>query len=57
MPRHPRLYATAEELTEAESKLDIPDMVRRGVAGSERETYQFQDGQVVLANTNQNALV
>ncbi len=56
MPRHPRLYATPDELTQAESKLDVPDMVRRGLAGAERETYEFQNGQVVQADTTQNAL-
>jgi thiamine biosynthesis protein ThiI len=57
LPRHPRLYATAEELKEAEAKLDIPAMVRRGVSEARREIYQFQEGRVVPAATQQDALV
>ena len=47
MPRHPRLYASAEELDQAEQSLDIPSMVRRGAAAAEREDYKFVDGLVI----------
>jgi len=48
MPRHPALSATAEELSQAEEKLDIPALVRRGVTEAARETYRFVDGRVEL---------
>ena len=57
MPRHPRLYASAEELEQAEAKLDIPAMVKRGVTAARREMYRFTGGRVILANAPHNALV
>jgi thiamine biosynthesis protein ThiI len=47
LPRSPRLYASGDELDRAESKLDIPSMVARGVAGARRETYRFANGRVM----------
>jgi thiamine biosynthesis protein ThiI len=47
MPRRPRLYSSAEELDEAEARLDIASMVRRGVASARQEAYKFVDGRVV----------
>jgi len=47
MPRHPRLYASAEELDHAEQSLDIQAMVNRGVAAAERENYRFIEGRVI----------
>ncbi|HYM13040.1 MAG TPA: THUMP domain-containing protein, partial [Bryobacterales bacterium] len=47
MPRRPRLYSSAEELDEAEARLDIPSLVRRGVAAARHEAYKFIDGRVV----------
>ncbi len=47
MPRSPRLYASAEELDQAEQRLDIASMVQRGVAGAQREIYKLLDGRVI----------
>src|SRR5262249_55612859 len=47
MPRSPRLYASAEELDQAERRLDIAGMVLRGVAGAQREIYKLVNGQVI----------
>jgi len=57
MPRHPRLFASAEELDRAEEKLDIPGMVRRGMEGSRWERYQFIEGRVVEVAAKENVLV
>jgi thiamine biosynthesis protein ThiI len=47
LPRHPRIYASVEELNEAEARLDVPAMVRRGVAAAHKEIYTFADGRVI----------
>ncbi len=47
MPRSPRLYASAEELDQAEQRLDLASMVQRGVAGAQREIYRLVEGRVV----------
>jgi thiamine biosynthesis protein ThiI len=57
MPRRPRLYARPAELDAAEAKLDVPGMVRRGLAAASREVFRFSDGRVVPADAKQNALV
>ncbi len=47
LPRHPVLFATPEEMEQAEQKLDIPSMVRRGVAGAVAEAYRVVEGRLV----------
>lgn len=47
MPRSPRLYASAQELDEAEQRLDIASMVQRGTAAARLETYRFAEGRVI----------
>ena len=46
MPRSPALHATAAELDAAEAKLDLPQLVRQGVAGTALETYRYVAGRV-----------
>jgi thiamine biosynthesis protein ThiI len=53
MPRHPSLHARPEELDRAEEKLDIPDMVRRGVAAAECEIYRFGEGRTTQVRMTQ----
>ncbi len=47
MPRSPRIYASAAELDDAEQRLDIESMVRRGVEAALLETCRFKEGRVV----------
>jgi thiamine biosynthesis protein ThiI len=46
MPRTPALYASAEELDEAESKLDIRELVARGVRETTVERFYYRGGKV-----------
>src|SRR5262249_35698471 len=46
-PRSPRLYASAQELDEAERRLDIASMVERGAAAARLESYRFVEGRVI----------
>jgi thiamine biosynthesis protein ThiI len=46
MPRTPALYASAEELAQAESKLDIRALVNQGIRGTTIEKFHYRNGQV-----------
>jgi thiamine biosynthesis protein ThiI len=46
MPRTPALYARAEELDEAESKLDIEALVTQGIRGTTVEKFRYAGGRV-----------
>jgi len=46
MPRTPALYASAEELDEAESKLDVPALVEQGVHETTVERFYYRGGKV-----------
>jgi len=46
MPRTPALYASAAELDEAESKLDIEALVTQGIRGTTLEKFRYVGGQV-----------
>ncbi len=46
MPRTPALYASAEELDEAESKLDVRALVAQGVHETTVERFYYRGGQV-----------
>jgi len=46
LPRTPALYATAGELEEAESKLDIRALVTQGIRGATIERFRYKDGRV-----------
>jgi tRNA uracil 4-sulfurtransferase len=46
MPRTPALYASAEELDEAESKLDIRELVAQGVRETTVERFYYRGGKV-----------
>jgi tRNA uracil 4-sulfurtransferase len=47
LPRNPELHATAETLDEAEAKLDLAEMVRRGVHGAALTKFVYKGGEVV----------
>jgi tRNA uracil 4-sulfurtransferase len=46
MPRTPALYASAEELDEAESKLDIRALIAQGVRETSVECFHYRGGKV-----------
>lgn len=46
MPRSPAIFARPQELDEAESRLDIPALVRLGLAGATCIDYKFDRGDV-----------
>jgi len=46
MPRTPALSASAEELAEAEAKLDIEELVSQGIRGTTLERFRYRGGQV-----------
>lgn len=46
MPRSPALHATPAALDVAEAKLDLPQLVRQGVAGTALESYRYIAGRV-----------
>ncbi len=48
LPKSPQIFSTIRELDEAESALDIPAMVKRGVELSRKECYEYRSGKVVL---------
>ena len=46
MPKSPRIFSTVAEVNEAESNLDISEMVKRGTRGARREIYEYAGGEV-----------
>ena len=49
LPRNPELSASAQELDEAEAKLDIPELITMGVQGATIERLSYTGGQVESA--------
>ncbi len=46
MPRTPALYASAEELAEAETKLDVRALITQGVRGATLEQLHYRNGKI-----------
>jgi thiamine biosynthesis protein ThiI len=46
MPRTPALYASADELAEAEANLNIEDLVTQGIRGTTLEKFRYKGGRV-----------
>ena len=46
MPRTPALYASAADLDEAESRLDVPALIEKGVRETTLERFHYRGGQV-----------
>ena len=46
LPRNPALHSSAEELDKAETALDIPALVRRGIETMAIERYRYSTGHV-----------
>ncbi|HEV2488983.1 MAG TPA: tRNA uracil 4-sulfurtransferase ThiI [Candidatus Acidoferrales bacterium] len=55
LPRSPELHASAEELSAAEAKLDVNELVRRGVAGATLEHCRYASGRVELVEAQARA--
>ena len=51
MPRTPALYASAEELDEAESKLDIRALIAQGVRETSVERFHYRGGKVEVVTS------
>jgi len=49
LPRNPALYARADQLQEAESKLDVAALVTEGIRGTTMEEFKFKGGRVESA--------
>jgi tRNA uracil 4-sulfurtransferase len=54
MPRSPALHASAEELTEAETKLDIDSLIELGVHGTTIEKFTYSGGRVEVTQVNRH---
>jgi len=52
LPRRPALYASAEDLNEAEKKLDIAELVRQGVQGATLLRYEYKGGGIEEAEAS-----
>ena len=50
LPRNPELHATAGNLDDAEAKLDVADMVRRGVHSAALTKFVYKGGDVVATD-------
>jgi len=46
LPRSPALHASAEDLHQAEARLDVPALVERGVETAVLERYHYKSGRV-----------
>jgi thiamine biosynthesis protein ThiI len=46
LPRTPALHALAEELDQAEARLDVAALVERGAESATRERYRYAGGRV-----------
>ncbi|HKS80834.1 MAG TPA: tRNA uracil 4-sulfurtransferase ThiI [Candidatus Acidoferrales bacterium] len=46
LPRNPALYARADQLDEAEARLDVPALVSEGIRGTTMEEFKFKGGRL-----------
>jgi len=51
LPRRPALYASANELAEAEAKLDVAALATQGMRGTTLMRYEYKDGKIEEAET------
>jgi thiamine biosynthesis protein ThiI len=50
LPKNPALRASSQTLNDAEAKLDVAEMARRGVRGATLKKYLYKDGRVVVSD-------
>jgi thiamine biosynthesis protein ThiI len=55
MPKAPALYASAEELEEAETQLDVPALVTQGIHGASLERFRYASGNVETVESTADA--
>jgi thiamine biosynthesis protein ThiI len=55
MPKSPALYASAEELEEAETQLDVPALVTQGIHGASLERFRYASGKVETVESTADA--
>jgi thiamine biosynthesis protein ThiI len=48
MPKSPEIFSTIGQLDEAEQRLDVEALVKQALADTERETYVYHEGKVIL---------
>src|ERR1700723_1185253 len=51
LPKNPALYASAEDLAEAEAKLDVGALVAQGVRGATLMRYEYKGGEITEVET------
>jgi thiamine biosynthesis protein ThiI len=51
LPKNPALYASAEDLAEAEAKLDVGALVAQGVRGATLMRYEYKGGEITELET------
>ena len=52
MPKMPALFASSEDLEQAEASLDVRGLVEQGVRSATRERYEFRNGQAEKTSTD-----
>ena len=55
LPRSPALHASAEDLIQAEARLDVPVLVERGVETAVSERYQYASGRAERVESAKSA--
>ncbi len=51
LPRRPALYASGEELAEAEAKLDVAALAAQGMRGTTLMRYEYKGGKIEETET------
>src|SRR5271156_960373 len=51
LPKNPALYASAEDLAEAEAKLDVAALVAQGVRGATLIRFEYKGGEITEVET------
>ncbi len=57
LPKAPALFATSEQLDEAESRLDIAALVEQGVRGASLQKFTYASGNVSVTESQSRATV
>lgn len=57
LPKAPALFATPEQLDEAESRLDVAALVEQGVRGASRQKFTYASGDVGVTESQSRAAV
>ncbi len=57
LPRNPALHASAEELDQAESKMDLETLIRQGIDTMAIERYRYTMGRVEMVESFKSATV